>query len=235
MVVMRDIAQRKKAEAELRSLRRRLVNVQEDERRHLSHELHDEIGQELTGLGYLVERMMRSAGPGEASTSAMAKETVDRLLEKVRDLSMNLRPAMLDDLGLIPTLAWLANRFSTNGVDVDFKHSGLDARFDPEVETVAFRVAQEALTNVARHANSGAALAVRFKNDAISLTVEDKGVGFDPETLPLYATAGLAGMRERVALIGGSLEIISSPGRGTRISAVLPAKTVEHAGVAAPR
>ena len=140
----------------------------------LSHELHDEIGQELTGLGYLVERMTRSAGPGVASTSAMAKETVDRLLEKVRDLSMNLRPAMLDDLGLLPTLAWLANRFSTSGVDVDFEYSGLDARFDPEVETCAFRVAQEALTNVARHADSaGAELAVHFQDDAISLTIEN--------------------------------------------------------------
>ena len=144
------------------------------------------------------------------------------LIDRVRDLSLDLRPAMLDDFGLLPALRWLFERFFRQvGITVEFEPIGLERRFSPDVETAAYRIVQEALTNVARHANVATVAVRAFAADGrLIVEVEDHGTGFDAEgELASASTSGLSGMRERAALIGGRLTIESRPGAGTRIRA----------------
>jgi PAS domain S-box-containing protein len=208
----------------MRALSRRLMEVQEQERRHLARELHDEVGQALTGLG-LTLGMAAENCPNAAGPLATARGQVQELLARVRDLSLRLRPSMLDDLGLLPALLWLFRRFTAQtGVQVVLTHRGVEGRFPPEAETAAYRIVQEALTNAARHGRV-AEVAVRLwrTHGGLGLEVEDAGVGFDPEAATHEATGGLSGMRERAALLGGRLTVYSRPGGGTRIYADLPA------------
>ena len=212
----------------LQSLSRRVAEAQEDERRHLARELHDEIGQSLTGLKMMLEMSTRSA-PEPVRTGLMkAGELVDKLLAQVRTISLNLRPAMLDDLGLLPALLWHFEHYtSQTGVAVNFKHMGLDRRFEAAVETAAYRIVQEALTNVARHAQVKDAIVLAWTDAAtLSLQIEDRGVGFDQESLQAArASNGLVGMRERTATLGGKFRLESSSEDGTVIFAVMPLVT----------
>jgi signal transduction histidine kinase len=146
------------------------------------------------------------------------------LLDRVRGLSMNLRPPTLDDLGLLPTLLWHFERYrAETGVRVEFLSSGPAGRFAPEVETAAFRIAQEALTNVARHARvTEVEVSLEARADGLELRIEDRGVGSDLRTARPGNSGGLAGMQERARLLGGLVLIESAPGRGTRIVADLP-------------
>ncbi len=143
----------------------------------------------------------------------------------MRELSLNLRPAMLDDLGLLPALLWYMERYTARtGIQVAFGHEGLGERLPPDVETAAYRIVQEALTNVARHAGVRTVM-VRLRHDqgALSVQVEDSGIGFEPATvLAERASSGLCGMRERAELLGGRLTVESTPGAGTRLWAHLP-------------
>jgi PAS domain S-box-containing protein len=227
--VAMDITERLRAEESLRcsegrlqALSRRLMEVQEQERRYFARELHDEVGQALTGLNLALETVARlpteSLRDGLANAQALAKETI----AQVRELSMRLRPTMLDDLGLRPALLWHFNRYSTQtGVQVDFQATGLDSRLPAAVETAAYRILQEALTNVARHAGVGEVdVYVRHENGELFLAVEDQGAGFDAAAV--RGTSGLSGMHERVTLLGGELTIESQPGAGTRLIATLP-------------
>ena len=145
-------------------------------------------------------------------------------MERVRELSLDLRPAMLDDLGLVPALLWYFERYSSQtDVRVDFNHDGLNGRLEPEIETAAFRIVQEALTNVARHARvEEVKVRMRPQNGALTLEVSDKGVGFEESTNGTTGTVGLAGMKERAALLGGELLVRSSPGVGAKLTARLP-------------
>ncbi len=208
----------------LRQLSRRLVEAQEVERRALAREIHDEIGQALTGLRLLLERKALATGQVEQPDDAL--ELVRALQSQVHDLSLDLRPSMLDDQGLLPALIWNIERFQRRTeIRVSFKHMGLEAqRFLPEVETVAYRVVQEALTNVARHAHvREAVVRVWVSENTLWTQIEDAGVGFDPVTaLASHATIGLAGMQERVAMVGGSLSIVSAPGSGSTLLAEFP-------------
>jgi signal transduction histidine kinase len=143
----------------------------------------------------------------------------------VHELALDLRPAMLDDLGLIPALLWRCERYTAQTqVKVNFAHTGMATRFPPEVETAAYRIVQEALTNVTLHAGVNEAT-VRLWTDQNQLVVEiqDQGNGFDPDAaLAAGATSGLAGMRERALLLGGQFTLESAPGNGTRVTAKLP-------------
>jgi signal transduction histidine kinase len=209
----------------LEALSRRLVEVQEAERRSVSRELHDEIGQLLTGLKLVLE--MGSRGRTEAMKAQLkeAQVLVSDLMERVRDLSLNLRPAMLDDLGLLPALLWHVERYSVQThVQVDFQHSGLERRLAPEIETAVYRIVQEALTNVARHAGvQEAAVRLWADQQTLGVQIQDRGPGFDPEAvLSGMASSGLMGMRERALLLGGRFTVESSPGEGTRVQAELP-------------
>lgn len=209
----------------LQALSRRLVEIQEAERREIARELHDEIGQALTGIKLLLGMGVRNLPEKSQSSLDEAQSLVVELMEQVRQMSLDLRPAMLDDLGLVPALLWHFGRYQKQtGVRVIFKQSEVNHRFDPNVETAAYRIIQEALTNVARYAKTDQVMVQLWVSDhALFLQIEDYGVGFDLESkLTAAATNGLSGMRERAVLLGGKLIITSSPGNGTQIAADLP-------------
>jgi signal transduction histidine kinase len=159
---------------------------------------------------------------------SQAQSLVNQLLKQVRDLSLDLRPALLDDLGLLPALISLFERYTAQAnIQVEFKHSGLERRFAPEIESAAFRIIQEALTNVARYAQvENVAVRLWANEEILGVQVQDQGVGFDPEAIDLARpTSGLSGMRERANLCGGQVEIESEPGGGTCLTAEFPLRS----------
>jgi signal transduction histidine kinase len=203
-------------------LSRRLLTVQETERRHVARELHDEIGQYLTGVSLQLSQLDRRPPEDFHARLGELNRLVGDLIDRVRDLSLDLRPAMLDDFGLLPALRWLFERFSRQtNVAVQFAEAGLERRFSPDVETATYRIVQEALTNVARYAAVDAvAVHASAIDGRLTVVIEDRGRGFDADTELMSAnTSGLSGMRERAVLLGGRLTIESSPGGGTRIRA----------------
>ena len=232
----------KTAHEHLQTLSRQLLEVQEAERRHLARELHDEVGQALTGLRLILKPTGELPTLEVNTRLERARAIVHELLERIRGLSFDLRPAALDSLGLLPALVALFERYTEQtGVRVDFKHEGLEQRFPPQVETTAYRIVQEALTNVARHAGgSDVTVRVWATPDLLSLQIEDSGRGFDPEVaVATPQSSGLAGMQERVTLLDGLLTIESSPGAGTQLLAELPLRgpsgresddPIDHAG-----
>ncbi|MDM7999488.1 MAG: PAS domain S-box protein [Dehalococcoidia bacterium] len=223
--VTRDISLRKQAEDALRSLSRRLVEVQEMERRSIARELHDHIGQELTGLKLFLEMVSRLPPHQVKARLSEAQSSINELVARVQDLSLDLRPAMLDDLGLVPALLWHFERFtSQTGVRVAFKHRGIQRRFAPEIETAVYRIVQEGLTNVARHAGvTETKVRLLLNKGVLSVYIEDEGIGFDTDAAFARGTSsGLTGMHERATLLGGQFEIISAPGAGTLLVAKFP-------------
>jgi PAS domain S-box-containing protein len=211
----------------LELLSRRLLAVQETERRDMARELQDEIGQLLTGLHFTLEIIERSPVMAPEDTVHKARALVDDLMGRVRRRALDLRPPMLDDLGLLPTLLWHFERFTAQtNVEVRIRQQGLSGRrLPPEVEIAAFRVVQEALTNIVRHAGVRQAdVRIRATHERLSIRVEDRGRGFDPHAV-CSATSGIAGMRERALLLGGQLTIATAPGAGTRVTAQWPLKS----------
>ncbi|MFB0536673.1 MAG: GAF domain-containing protein [Anaerolineae bacterium] len=210
----------------LQTLSRQLLETQEAERRHTARELHDEVGQALTGLKLLLDMSTRLPADEVTASLDEAQALVNELMALVRDLSLDLRPAMLDDLGLLPALLWHFDRYTAQThVCVTFRHTDLEGRrFAPEVETAAYRIVQEALTNVARHAGvSEVTVRLWTDQDTLGVQIEDRGTGFDPEAaLATGETTGLAGMHERAVLSGGQLTVESAPGAGTHVTAELP-------------
>lgn len=206
-------------------LSQRLIDVQEVERQHLARELHDEVGQVLTGLKLTldaVDRLPHAAGQARLRD---ARQHLDELLARVRDLSLDLRPAMLDDLGLLAALVWLVDRYSHQAnIHMQIEHDGVNRRFAPEVETGAYRIVQEALTNVARHAGvTEATVRLWVEDRTLTIQIVDAGKGFDPALAAADGTrVGVIGMRERARLLGGSVTVESIPGEGTRVIARLP-------------
>lgn len=225
------ITERKQARDELRlsrdrlaDLSRRLVEAHESERRAIGRELHDQFGQMLTALKLTIETAMQLPSEEALKKAAQGKELVEDMLARVSALSLELRPPMLDDLGLLPALLWHVNRFQEqSGIVVDFKHSGVEGvRFASEIETTAYRVAQESLTNVARHARANRVrLEVRKRGAWMEIEIADDGVGFDPKSA-LAKNRGLSGIHERVQLVGGTFHIESEKGKGTQKLIRLP-------------
>jgi len=218
-----------KATQKLQVLSHRLVEVQEAERRHIARELHDEIGQSLTIAEMNLHAALQSQG--KAAKERRVRESiqaVERVLEQVHDLSLNLRPSILDDLGLEPALRWYTHRqAATTGLQAEFKAASLENRLDLVIETECFRVAQEALTNVVRHAQARAvSVDLTRRNGHLHLRVRDDGVGFNVAALRdravQGASLGLLSMEERASLAGGGLEFNSSPGKGTEVHAWFP-------------
>ena len=204
----------------LAALSQRLVEVQETERHEIARELHDEVGQVLTGLLFKIE----GHGAGAGTLKDEMNGVVNDLIGRVRDLSMNLRPPMLDELGLLPALTWQIERFEAQtGIHVRFHHADLDRRFGAQLEITAFRIVQEALTNVARHAGVRQAKVDVWANPvSLGARIEDEGRGFDVEAALSARSSGLEGMRERSRLAGGRLTIESAPGEGASLSVELP-------------
>jgi GAF domain-containing protein len=208
----------------LQGLSGRLMEVQEAERRHLARELHDEIGQLLTGLRLTLD-VPEPQSPALGERLGQAQALVQELLERIRALSLDLRPSILDDLGVLPALLGHIERYmSQTKIRVHLEHSGLDRRFAPETETGVYRIVQEALTNVARHGHVDE-VTVRLwaTDDVLGVQVEDHGAGFDPDAvLGTGRSGGLAGLRERAALLNGHLTVETHPGRGVRLTAEVP-------------
>jgi signal transduction histidine kinase len=228
-----------KAEERLRHLSQQLVSSQEQERKSLSRELHDEIGQLLTALrmelGNL-ERSQASAG-GEADPHLdQAKKLAETTLKTTRDIAMGLRPAMLDLLGLGPALEWQTREFSRRyktpiQLDVDGDLRDLP---DPH-RTYLYRIVQEGLTNCARHAKAkNIRVSLKDADGQIALTVADDGVGFDQHSGVPYGL-GLLGITERVRELCGQIAIQTEPGKGTRLNVMLPKETQGNAAVSSEK
>jgi signal transduction histidine kinase len=225
-----EVVEHKKAEEARGQLLRRLVTAQEEERRRISRELHDQMGQYLSALMLRLKSMRPLAAGQEQARDSLRKleELTGTLVDEVHHLAWELRPAALDDLGLHTALQNYAEKWSErSGVAVDFHCGGLEReRLPPEVETTVYRVVQEALTNVLKHAEARrVSVIVERRRDSVVVIVEDDGRGFDVEEASLAPDSGrglgLLGMRERVALVGGALNLDSSDA-GTTARARIP-------------
>lgn len=222
-------------ERRFRGLAKAVWKVQEDERRRIARELHDGLGQTLTALTNQLERQQRKledrgSGPDLGELAAGLADSVEmaRLaLNDTREMSRLLRPPVLDDLGLPAALSWLArNLEQRTALRVELTVEGMEERLDPELETLVFRLVQEALTNVLRHSGVRQAAVVLARGAGLlELRISDCGRGFDARTAYAgheAAGSGLRGMRDRLELFGGRLELVSAPGQGTLVSAAVP-------------
>jgi PAS domain S-box-containing protein len=209
-------------------LSRRLLDVQETERRAIARELHDEIGQALTVVKIELQGIQRQATGPAAEELTDSIDVVDQALQQVRDLSLDLRPSLLDDLGLPAALRWYVDRQAQRaGLEANFNVDTVRERLLPNIETVCFRVVQEAVTNIIRHAHAQRIYVELIRReDQLWLTIQDDGRGFEVSSARARAAAGaslgLLGMEERVWLSGGEIEIESTPGRGATVRARLP-------------
>jgi signal transduction histidine kinase len=230
--VERRLRETIEARAGLQGLSARLVRAQEDERRTLARELHDEVGQSLSAI------MMEA---GNAEPAARSPEVRDRLvsistiaertLNEVRDLALLLRPSMLDDFGLVPALNWHARETTKRtGLHVSVNAGGLAAELPDEHKTCIYRLVQEAVNNAARHSGArNVRVVVKNTRDRVEFSVQDDGAGFDKSVV---RGLGLLGMEERVGRLGGRLRIDSEPGRGTTVSAELPLPEISQVEIA---
>jgi signal transduction histidine kinase len=204
---------------------RRVIEAQESERKRLALELHDETGQALTSI-LLGLKAIRASNGDEAAERAEAdvRALVVQALQDVRALAVELRPAALDDFGLVPALERLAETFSERSGIKTMVEANLDRRLPPEIETTLYRVVQEALTNIAKHAGAEhVSIVITNRDHSVAATIDDDGQGFEPGAVRADAL-GLLGMRERLGLVGGSLAVESGGGSGTTIAAQVPLK-----------
>ncbi len=226
-----EIAAHEHAEAARRELLQQLVTAQEEERHHIARELHDQMGQHLTAL-ILGLKVVKDATPASSPLYArmhQLRQLADLIGKEIHHLALELRPTALDDLGLHTTLLNYIEQWSErSGVEVDFHSTGLDReRLPPPLETALYRLVQEGLTNVLKHAQARrVSLILQRSSNLVLVILEDDGRGFDVEALinspGTAGRLGLLGMRERVALVGGTLTLESSPGRGTAIFVRIP-------------
>lgn len=221
-----DITELKKAQEQLRLLSGSIMAGQEKERAAIARELHDELGQVLTALrmdGVWLSERLKGKEPQAAARALSMCDLIDTTIDEVRALATRLRPGVLDDFGLIDALDWYAKYFAQRtGITCIYKHLNVP-QVDDLVATAAYRIAQEALTNVARHAfATRVRIDLQVKSGVLTLSVSDNGRGFEPQKLAESDCLGLAGMRERAGLLGGFLEMQSKPGKGTRVLFRLP-------------
>lgn len=218
--------------ARTQTLAKEILSTQEKERRLIARELHDEFGQELTSvqLGLQdISRLVKQSNTQAKLSDVMG--TIEQVLEQMRNLSRGLRPSVLDDFGLVAALEWFVEQqVKFAGLETEIIADELEVRLPEEVETVCFRVAQEAITNVLRHGRATrVVIEIRLRDEKLELMIHDNGVGFDlPDAMKNVTkgnSLGLLNMHERVELIGGQLQIITAPGQGTRIRAQIPLKS----------
>ena len=229
--IARDITERKRAQQALQNYSRRLMEVQEAERQNLSRELHDEIGQALTAIRINLEwiRRFNIAAPEALPRVDESIDAVDDAVKRVRELALELRPSLLDDLGLASALRWYVDSFAVR-TGINARVVGDIPRTDHiphEIETAAFRIVQEALTNVARHSfATRVSVDISQRNRELHLEVYDNGIGFDSETVlngqSATAALGLRGMQERALAVNGDINIVSQPRAGTHILLGIP-------------
>ncbi|EIF30790.1 PAS domain S-box [Burkholderia sp. Ch1-1] len=239
-VMLRDITERVKAERaqrqareELRELSANLQNIREDEKTRIARELHDDLGQQLTALKMDISSVEQAL---DGAASAPVREQlqgmrrlIDVTVASVRRIAADLRPVMLDDLGLIPAIEWLATDFTNRyGIDVERDIETGDARFSPAGATALFRIVQEALTNVARHADATlVTLSLRAGDQTFVLRIADNGQGVHRTAEPGAKSFGLLGVRERAHMLGGAVDIHTAHGHGFALTVTIPAETVQ--------
>jgi signal transduction histidine kinase len=216
----------RESENRLRLLSSQLLTVQENERKRISREIHDGLGQTLTAIKFSLESKLSQMGKRKAPAGITLENIISLAgsgIEEARRVQMDLRPSILDDLGILATIGWFTREFQKV-----YSHVSIERQIDIEetevpdrLKTVLFRIIQEALNNTAKHSKSDLVrLILRKTADKIELSVEDNGEGFDPENIK--QGLGLTSMRERAELSGGSYAIESTPGKGTRIKAQWP-------------
>jgi signal transduction histidine kinase len=210
----------------LRFYLKQITIAQEEERRRIAQELHDDTAQDLVVLSRKLDSFISRGSdlsPDDINYLEDLHHLINRTLSEVRRFSQDLRPSVLDDLGLLPALEWLTSELSKHfDMDIEIKVQGAARRFPEETELVMFRIAQESLRNIGKHARSKKAwVTLNFSPEKTVLTIKDKGKGFKPPErlgdLAAMGKLGLAGMQERVQLIGGQLKITSNPGKGTTV------------------
>jgi PAS domain S-box-containing protein len=225
----RDISERKRAQEVVQTYSRSLIEAQEAERQKIARELHDEIGQVLTAVRLNLQSIHKTCQT-ETCLSRIGEsvEIVDQALAQVRELSLELRPSLLDDLGLAAALRWYADRYALrSGIAAEVSGDFQIGRIPHDIETACFRIAQEALTNSARHAAATRAwVHIERQNGQLCLTIRDNGSGFDAETylngVSSASALGLRGMQERALAVRGQVEINSSPAKGTQVVVRVP-------------
>jgi two-component system sensor histidine kinase UhpB len=212
-----------------------IIEAQENERRRISRELHDEIGQALYAIKLnleMIEKDLPDTTPLIRGRLGEAKSLSSQTLTAMRRLSLDLRPTMLDDLGLIPTLRWYIQNFSNRlGIYSNFETTGFEEKLSPQIETAFYRIVQEALNNIAKHAQADRVEISLVKRDSrIYASIQDNGKGFDlGRVLPPESPErgfGIVGIQERVSLLGGQMDIQTKPGFGTLIHFEIPYENV---------
>ncbi|TXN14272.1 sensor histidine kinase, partial [Methylobacterium sp. WL122] len=235
--VVSDIEPRKRAEAERLELLRRLGEAQENEQRRIARELHDQVGQTVTGLSLGLkglERLLAScvAAPEATRQVQWLQSLAGEIGRDIHRAAVDLRPTALDDLGLHEALATLLREWGRrHGVRADLEFLGDPVRLSAAAETAIYRIVQEALTNVLKHAEADTvSVSVEHRPQEVRVIVEDDGGGFDPEVVPgmtedgspAKPRLGLSGIRERLSLLGGALTLETSPGVGTTLFIAIP-------------
>ncbi|MFB9324859.1 PAS domain-containing protein [Paenibacillus aurantiacus] len=220
LAIRNEVTRLKKVEEELQESLAKAMTIQEDERRKFSRELHDGIGQSLFSLLIGLDRVISAETPEKRELGAIRNQ-VAGIIEEVRGLAWELRPSVLDDLGIAPALRTYIDNYAAHyGIKVAFA-CDLRGRFDIGVETVIYRVVQEALTNIAKHADvAEAEVVISARSEEIVTLIADQGCGFDPEAGS--KGVGRFSMAERARIAGGSLDISSASGRGTTVTLTLP-------------
>lgn len=227
--LQKEIADRERAEEGLKALSRKLLKAQENERRRIAGELHNEIGQALSAVKVNIETLrLRPKKTSQAQRLEDAISVVDDTLQRVRSLSLDLRPSLLDDLGLVSALRWhIDQQAQRAGFSARFISDPITAELDPDVNVAGFRIVQEALTNVVRHAGAQhVTVTLQQREEELGISIRDDGAGFhvnkSRKDAVLGTSMGLLDMQERAELVGGQLEIHSTPGRGTEVLVRLP-------------
>lgn len=219
---------------QLKALSQRVLEVQEQERRRVALELHDELGQLLTAIKINLQLGEQYKDKAPPALHAQSLRMVEEALQQVRHLATGLRPSMLDDLGLAPALKWVAEQSaSRSGFKVSFHNERTRVRLASEIETACFRIVQEALTNISRHAQATLVdINLRREGTGLLLTVQDNGQGFDLAAMQARAMAGgslgVLGMQERATLVGGRLDITATPELGCTVTLRAPWRTHEE-------
>jgi signal transduction histidine kinase len=220
-------AQLREREVDRSQLLRKVITAQEDERKRIARELHDETTQSLAVLAMGLEAAGDAIRNGMTPRLDEVKAVAVRTLEDVHRLILDLRPSVLDDLGLLSAIRWYAERqLETRGISVRCEFGELEGRLPTELETALFRMCQETMSNIARHAQATAALVqVGVEDGELRIEIEDDGKGFDPESVSKREGRrpwGLLGIRERAEILGGTARIDSAPGKGTRVLVHVP-------------
>lgn len=252
MLAFKDIADKKSAEemreklfdklieaqGVMKTLSRKLIQVQETERRNIARELHDEIGQTLTAIKIdIMNAMKRINDPGIKSQLTDTIQLAEGTLNNVRELSLRLRPSILDDLGLIPALRWYIDRQAQRtGIKARVITKQAEIKLPSEIQIAAYRIIQEAVNNIIKHSKAkNMIIEVDSQMNELHVTVSDDGLGYDVAAARKNASGGVSvgvlGMQERAELVGGWMDIISKPGKGTIIHAIFPYKQVSQKNI----